>query len=261
MTDVEKQKWRHRFSIRRGVYLLPSLFTLANLMCGFYSIVLSIKGNYRHACLVIIAAFVADALDGKIARMTGTTSEFGVEFDSLADLVTFCVSPAVMIYLKWLSDIPKIGWVCAFVFVACGAIRLARFNAYDTTADSAFFNGLPTPAAAAELISLVLLEERIFPGETHAGRVAPWVCILLAFLMVSNIRYPSFKKLKIQGRISPRLLISIVFFLFIFVSKFYVAFTSFFFVYLLSGLFVQLAFLSNVRMGRAPMRNEEEVSP
>lgn len=253
---MEKQKWRSRFSIRRGVYLLPSLFTLANLLFGFYAIILAFRGDYVHACLFIVAAYVADMLDGKIARLTGTTSEFGVEFDSLADLVTFCVAPAILLYLRWLSDIPKIGWVCAFVFVACGAIRLARFNAYDTTTDTAYFNGLQTPAAAGGAISLVFLEHRIFPGETHVGAIAPWVCILLAFLMVSNIRYPSFKNLKLEGRIPARLLIAIVFFLFIFVSKFYVAFVSLFFVYLLSGLFVQLAFLRSLRDTRQTRKEE-----
>lgn len=257
---LEKEKWKIRFSIRRGVYLLPSLFTLANLLLGFYAIVLSIRGEFVPACLAIIAAYVADSLDGRIARMMGTTSEFGVEFDSLADLVTFCVAPAIMLYLRWLSDIPKIGWVCAFVFVACGAIRLARFNAYDTTTSTAYFNGLQTPAAAGGAISLIFLEERIFPGATNAGVIAPWVCILLAFLMVSSIRYPSFKNLKLEGRIPARLLIAIVFFLFIFVSKFYIAFASLFFVYLLSGLFVQLAFLRSLRIARPP-ESKEEASP
>lgn len=255
-SPVEKRKWRLRFSIHRGIYLLPSLFTLANLFFGFYAIILSFRGEYVHACLAIIAAYVADSLDGRIARMTGTTSEFGVEFDSLADLVSFCVAPAIMLYLRWLSDIPKIGWVCSFVFVACGAIRLARFNAYDTTTETAYFNGLQTPAAAGGAISLIFLEHRIFPGQTNAGVIAPWACILLSFLMVSNIRYPSFKKLNLGGRVPARLLIAIVFFLFIFVSKFYVAFTSLFFIYLLSGLFVQLAFLKSLRLSRDSVSGE-----
>lgn len=256
----EKPKWRARFSIRRGVYLLPSLFTLANLLFGFYAMVLALRGDFVHACLAVVAAYVADGLDGRIARLTGTTSEFGVEFDSLADLVSFCVAPAMILHLRWLSDIPRIGWVCAFVFVACGAIRLARFNAYDTTTDTAYFNGLPTPAASAGPISLIFLDAKIFPGETQAAIVAPWICILLAFLMVSNIRYPSFKNLKMERRVPVGLLIVIVFFLFIFVSKFYVAFASIFFIYLLSGLFVQLAFLRNLRSGRTSQRKEESAS-
>ncbi len=256
---LNRPGWRTRFSIRRGVYLLPSLFTLTNLMCGFYAIVQSFKGEYLTAALSIVVAFVADGLDGRIARLTGTTSEFGVEFDSLADLVTFCVAPALMIYSRWLIDIPKIGWVCAFVYVACGAIRLARFNAYDTTTQSIYFNGLPSPAAAGGLVSLIFLEEQIFPGETHAGMVAPWVCILLAFLMVSSIHYPSFKNIKIENRMSARALISVVFFIFIFVSKFYVAFTALFLVYLMSGLFVQLSFLAGVRAGRHLHQEDGEV--
>ncbi len=255
----EPKPWRHRFSIRRGVYLLPSLLTLTNLLCGFYAVVLTLQSEYHQACLAIIAAFVADALDGRIARMTGTTSEFGVEFDSLADLVTFCVAPAILIYHKWLMEIPTIGWVCAFVYVACGAIRLARFNAHDTTTTTAYFNGLPTPAAAAGPVSLILLDERIFPGETHAGIVAPWVCILLAFLMVSSVRYPSFKNLRWEGRVPARFLIAAVFFIFIFVSKFYVAFTSFFFLYLISGLVIQLAYFRGLKLGRQAGRYEGRV--
>src|SRR3989338_3166724 len=256
VNPAEPQKWRSRFSIRRGVYLLPSLFTLANLFFGFYAIILAFRGHYVAACMAIICSYVADILDGRIARLTGTTSEFGVEFDSLADLVSFCVAPALMLYLRWLHDIPKIGWVCAFVFVACGAIRLARFNAYDTTHDTAYFNGFSTPAAAGGAISLVFLEHRIFPGQTHVSVIVPWLCIVLSFLMVSNIRYPSFKNLKLEGRIPARLLIAIVFFVFIFVSKFYVAFAALFFVYLLSGLFVQLAFLKSVRDARRVQKEE-----
>lgn len=248
---------RRGFSIRRGVYVLPSLFTLANMVCGFYAIVLAIHGDFLNAALAIIAAYVADALDGRIARMTGTTSEFGVEFDSLADLCTFCIAPAILIYMRWLSDIPRLGWVCAFVYVACGAIRLARFNAHDTTTDSTYFNGLPSPVASAGAVSLILLDERIFPGETHAATVAPWACVIMAILMVSSIRYPSFKNFKLEGRVPLRFLVAVVFLLFIFISKFYVAFTTTFIVYLLSGPFIQLSFYNSRRQARRVLRNEE----
>lgn len=251
-------KWRDRFSIRRGVYLLPSLFTLANMLFGFYAIILAYKHKYLESCTALVAAGIADMLDGKIARMTNTTSEFGVEFDSLSDLVSFCIAPALLLYFWWLETIPKIGWVCAFVFVACGAIRLARFNAYDSTSDTSYFNGLPTPAAAAGAISLVLLEESVFPGETHAGRIAPWACILLAFLMVSNIRYPSFKNMKLGRRVPARMLIAVVFLVFIFVSKPDVAITSFCFIYLLSGLVMHLMFLMGLKTPKATVPGEEE---
>ncbi|MBI4179892.1 CDP-diacylglycerol--serine O-phosphatidyltransferase [bacterium] len=257
MDGSPMQKWRYKFSIRRGVYLLPSLFTLANMLCGFYAIVLAYRDRYLDACIALVIAGLADGLDGRIARLTNTTSEFGVEFDSLADLLSFCMAPAFLLYFRWLEDLPKIGWVCAFVFVACGAIRLARFNAYDSTSDTAYFNGLPTPAAAAGAISLVLLEESIFPGATHAGVVAPWSCLVLAFLMVSNIRYPSFKGLKWGGRVPARLLIAIVFLIFIFISKPDVAISSFCFVYVLSGPVIQLLIMAGIRKPRPVASGEE----
>ena len=134
---------------RRGVYLLPNLFTTAALFCGFYGIVQAMGHQYSAAAVAIFAALVLDSLDGRIARMTNTQSAFGAEYDSLADMVSFGAAPALIIYEWALSGMGKLGWVAAFIYVACAALRLARFNTNSAVLDKAWFQGLPSPAAAA----------------------------------------------------------------------------------------------------------------
>ncbi len=185
------------------MYLLPNLFTLGNIFLGFYSIVSAIDGKDSQAAyLVIIAAFF-DVFDGAIARVTNSTSKFGVEFDSLADLVSFGVAPGVLAYLWILKPLGRVGWLGAFLFLVCGALRLARFNVQVKTVSSERFIGLPIPCAAGMLVSTVIFIEHytdlIGPKEQYRFPVAALV-YLLGILMVSNIRYISSKAVRLRGK-------------------------------------------------------------
>lgn len=180
---------RKRSKPRRSVPFLPNFITTIGLFFGFYSISYSLRGNFEVAAFLILVSGFVDALDGRVARVTNSTSLFGKEYDSLSDVVAFGVAPAIMVYLWKLDAFGRFGFLACFLFVACGALRLARFNS-DTSGNLSTFTGLPIPIAAAAVTSFVLL-----------GRVigdVPWVMVLfgvyvLSFMMVSNIRYPSFK--------------------------------------------------------------------
>jgi CDP-diacylglycerol--serine O-phosphatidyltransferase len=182
---------------RRGVYLLPSLFTLAALFAGFYAVIAAMNGHYENAALAIVVAGVLDGLDGRIARMTNTQSAFGAELDSLADMVSFGVAPALVAFSWALGPLGRLGWALAFIYVAAAALRLARFNTQLDTADRRYFNGLASPAAAGVVASLVWLcndyglvgDQLPFEMSVIAGLVTG----LVGVLMVTNIRYHSFK--------------------------------------------------------------------
>lgn len=177
----------------RGIYILPNLFTTASLFSGFFSIISSIEGDFVTAAAAIIVSGVLDGLDGAVARMTKTTSKFGVEYDSLADMVAFGAAPGVMAYLWALQPYGRMGWVAAFLYVACGALRLARFNVYVPVKSQKYFQGLPIPAAAGMLAVTVFLFNYLGrPGPIQNGAVLLLV-FALAFLMVSNFRYFSLK--------------------------------------------------------------------
>ncbi|WP_020676532.1 CDP-diacylglycerol--serine O-phosphatidyltransferase [Geopsychrobacter electrodiphilus] len=185
---VEKKEPPHR-----GVYLLPNLITVGSLFAGFYVIILAADGNFERAAWFILVSGVLDGLDGKVARLTGTTSKFGVELDSLADLVAFGVAPGVLMYTWALRGFGKLGWLAAFLFVVCGALRLARFNIQVNTVESKRFVGLPIPAAATIVATCVLLfYEMGGSGTIRQGSIMILIYIL-AFLMVSNVSYYSFK--------------------------------------------------------------------
>jgi CDP-diacylglycerol--serine O-phosphatidyltransferase len=182
-----------RESLKRGVYLLPNLVTTGSLFAGFYGIVATMNGNYDLAAWFILISAVFDALDGKVARLTGTTSRFGVEYDSLADLVAFGVAPGLLMYSWALKPFGKFGWLAAFLYVVCGALRLARFNVQVNTVESRRFVGLPIPAAAGMVASCVLLFYHL-GGEGTIRKVSVVLLIyILAYLMVSNHSYNSFK--------------------------------------------------------------------
>lgn len=184
---------------RRGIFLLPSLLTTGNLFCGFLAIILTTEGEYRWASLTLLVAMVMDILDGKVARLTKTTTHFGLEFDSLADVVSFGVAPALLLYSWALAPLGRIGWLAAFLFVICGAMRLARFNVSSGSVDRRYFIGLPTPAAAGVVASIVLLFEKV-ELERAELLVLSLTVYLLAFLMISTIRYYSFKELDFGRR-------------------------------------------------------------
>jgi CDP-diacylglycerol---serine O-phosphatidyltransferase len=179
--------------MRKGIYILPNLFTTGSLFAGFYGIVATMNGNFDVAALWILISSIFDGLDGKVARLTGTSSKFGVEYDSLADLVAFGVAPGILMYSWALKPFGRLGWLASFLFVVCGALRLARFNVQVNTVESKRFVGLPIPAAASMVSATVLLFHHFgWPGSFKKLAILLLI-YLLAFLMVSNFRYYSFK--------------------------------------------------------------------
>ena len=191
---------RPRRRFRRGVYLLPSLLTMSNMFCGYACVVYAMRGEYETAAPFIGFAVILDMLDGRIARLTGTTSAFGLEFDSLADVISFGMAPAILSFQWGLSSLGRLGWAAGFLFVASAAMRLARFNIQSTTAaDKRYFVGMPSPAAAAIPAATVFA----YPWGLHDYREAlPALAMVVvpAVLMVSTIRFRSFKTLDLQNR-------------------------------------------------------------
>jgi CDP-diacylglycerol---serine O-phosphatidyltransferase len=187
---------------RKGIYLLPNLLTTGALFAGFYAIVAAINGRYESAAISIFVAMVLDGMDGRIARMTNTQSDFGAEYDSLSDMVSFGLAPALVAYEWILVDLGKIGWLGAFVFTSAAALRLARFNTQASVADKRYFQGLPSPAAAAVLAGVIwFFESYSLKSHFAAMPVLFGVTIAMALLMVSNIRYYSFKDFDLRGRV------------------------------------------------------------
>jgi len=198
---------RSRRQFRRGVYLLPSVFTLGNMFCGYACIVYAMRGDYETAAPLLVAAFVLDALDGRIARLMGAASPFGVEFDSLADVISFGLAPAVLTFTWGLSSLGRLGWAAGFLFVTAGAMRLARFN-IQVQADKRYFVGMPIPAAAGVPAMTVYF----FPdGLTQYYFAIPALAVVIvpALLMVSTIRYRSFKNIDLQTRRSYKVLLAL----------------------------------------------------
>lgn len=180
---------------RKSIYLLPNLLTSASLFCGFYSMVAAIDKKFVHAAIAVFISAIFDALDGRVARMTGSTSRFGVEYDSLSDVIAFGVAPGLLVYLWALKGYGRFGWLAAFLFVACGALRLARFNVQVDTVQKKYFLGLPIPAAAACIAASVLFFHKLgYPAEIRQIAM-PILVYALALLMVSDIRYFSLKDL------------------------------------------------------------------
>ncbi|MEZ5511225.1 MAG: CDP-diacylglycerol--serine O-phosphatidyltransferase [Gammaproteobacteria bacterium] len=188
---------------RKGVYLLPNLFTTGALFAGFYAIVAATNGAYEPAAVAIFISMIFDGLDGRVARMTNTQSEFGAQYDSLSDCISFGVAPALVAYSWALSTMGKIGWMVAFIYAACAALRLARFNVQIETADKRYFTGLPSPSAAALVAGMVWLgtSAGIDRESSIVALVAAAITAFAAIMMVSNVRYNSFKELDVKGRV------------------------------------------------------------
>ena len=195
---------------RRGIFLLPNLFTAAALFAGFYAIVQAMNVNYESAAVAIFVAMVLDGLDGRVARMTRTQSAFGAEFDSLADMVSFGAAPALVIYEWALRDLGKLGWVAAFVYVAGAALRLARFNTLLEVADKRWFQGLPSPSAAAVVAGLVWVVDDLGYDPDALRWVAFATTLFSGLTMVSNLRYYSFKTINLKKSVSFVVLLLIV---------------------------------------------------
>ncbi len=186
----------------RGIYLLPNLLTTAGLFSGFYAVVSSMNGHFISAAVAIFIAMIFDGLDGRVARMTNTQSEFGAEYDSMADMLSFGIAPGIVAYNWALSSFGKFGWLAAFIYVACAALRLARFNTQVGVADKRYFQGLASPAAAGVIASLIWVgSEYKINGEDY-GLIVGVITIITGLLMVSNFRYNSFKEVNLKGKVN-----------------------------------------------------------
>ncbi|MGH7308168.1 MAG: CDP-diacylglycerol--serine O-phosphatidyltransferase [Candidatus Rokuibacteriota bacterium] len=205
-----RRRWQElREKRRRGIFLLPSLLTTGNLFCGFFALLLAANQRFPEAALAIFVAMVMDLLDGRVARLMKATSQFGVEFDSLADIVSFCVAPAFLLYAFAFRDLGRPAWFGAFLFVICGALRLARFNVQTPSVDRRFFIGLSTPAAAGIVASTVLLlSGELLDAWIKAALAAG--TYVVALLMVSTFRYWSFKEIDIARRYPVQTLLVVV---------------------------------------------------
>lgn len=189
------KKVRHR-----GVYLLPNLFTTGALFCGFYAVVSAMHGGFENAAIAIFVAMILDGMDGRVARLTNTQSAFGEQYDSLADMVSFGVAPALVMFSWALHDLGRLGWAAAFVYIACAALRLARFNTQIGIVDKKHFVGLASPAAAAVIAAIVWTWHKTDIGELGAIPAA-LITTVSGLLMVSGFRYSSFKGFDFRGRV------------------------------------------------------------
>lgn len=225
---------------KRGIYLLPNVLTTFGLFSGFFAIILATKGQFTESAIAIFAAMLWDGLDGRVARLTNTQSDFGAQFDSLADMVSFGVAPAMLVYFWMFSDIGKVGWIGSFVYVAGAALRLARFNTQIGIADKRYFQGLPSPAAAALIAGMVSTKEMIGPVAYDSALICiSWIILVGAgILMVSNIRYYSFKEINLKGRASFKILLTAILIIIVIIFKPSAVLFVFFLVYALSGLIV-----------------------
>jgi len=242
--------------LRKGVYLLPNLCTTAGLFCGFYAIILTLDGKYLLAAIAVLVAQMLDGLDGRIARITKTSSHFGLEYDSLSDLVAFGVAPGILVY-KWALEPWGVwGWLAASLYVVCGALRLARFNVQVNVVEKQSFIGLPVPAASS-LISTVILLYYFLGGEgaTHKHIVLLLVIYLLAGLMVSNIPYVSFKDLQLRRRQPFWILVAAIIVIELVIAKPQIMLFTFSLAYTLSGPVRWLATLR--RKGHEAEKEEE----
>jgi CDP-diacylglycerol--serine O-phosphatidyltransferase len=195
--QTERRALKNRVR-RRGIYLLPNLFTTAALFAGFYAIVQAMNNNFDQSAAAIFVAMVLDGLDGRVARMTRTQSAFGAEYDSLADMVSFGAAPALVIYEWVLRDLGKLGWIAAFVYVAGAALRLARFNTLLEVADKRWFQGLPSPSAAAIVAGFVWIVDDLGYPPASFRTLAWFVTVFAGLTMVSNLKYYSFKAINLR---------------------------------------------------------------
>lgn len=240
----------------RGIYLLPNLMTTLALFAGFYAVIAGMNGDFMAGAIAIFIAMVFDGLDGRIARMTNSSSAFGAEYDSLADMVSFGLAPALLMYVWVLNDFGKLGWLVAFIFTAGAALRLARFNTQVGVADRRYFQGLPSPAAAALLAGFVWMVES---NQIDTG-AEPWVALGLTLvgglLMVSNVRFSSFKEFNLKDKVPFVTLLLIVLVFVVITLKPSVILFGLAFLYALSGLVMTLLQLKKTRAQRQRAKAE-----
>lgn len=221
--------------MRRGIYILPNLFTTGNLFCGFWAIISVFQEQYFYAAVAILLASVFDILDGKVARLSRTSSKFGVQYDSLADLISFGVAPALLAFSWALRPYGRFGWLAAFLFVVCGALRLARFNVQTSSGEVKYFKGLPIPVAASMIALTILLYLRLIETGWVKDIIILIMIWVLAFLMVSNIRYFSFKEFNLAKRKPFRIFLFVVLSMIVIVMEPIIVLFCFVLFYVFSG--------------------------
>jgi CDP-diacylglycerol---serine O-phosphatidyltransferase len=240
---------------RRGIYLLPNMITTAGLFAGFYSIVAAMNGRFEPAAIAIFVAMIMDGIDGRVARLTNTQSEFGVQYDSLSDMVCFGLAPALVMYEWSLQSMvsvgwAKLGWLAAFIYTASAALRLARFNAQISTAEKKYFRGLPSPSAAGVLAGLVWAATDLGIAGEDVVYLVFVLTISTGMLMVSNIRYFSFKEINFKNRVPVvALLLVVLGYAFASIDPPKVLFTGFV-IYMFSGVVYTLVGIRNRRKAR-----------
>jgi CDP-diacylglycerol--serine O-phosphatidyltransferase len=196
--------------MRKGIYILPNSLTLGGMFCGFYAILAAFKGHFIYSAWAILIAIIFDGLDGWVARLTNSTTKFGIELDSLSDLVAFGVAPAVLMYSWALQPFGRVGWGAAFLYVICGALRLARYNVQMGSTESKAFTGLPIPGAGVVLASLVLFYNEVLGSQSGKNYLILFLIFLLAALMVSTVRFHGMKEFDFKTRKPFWLLVAIV---------------------------------------------------
>jgi len=223
---------------RRGIYLLPNLFTTGVLFCGFFATVQAMNGRFEAAAIAVYVAMVLDGMDGRVARWTNTQSEFGAQYDSIADMVAFGVAPALIAYEWALKDLGTAGWIGAFIYCAGAGIRLARFNANITVVDKRYFQGMPSPSGAAVMTGFVwvLTDFGLVPDESHWLAGLAWaVAVFIGITMVSNVPFWSFKEVNWKKRVPLWVILACVIGLSVVASKPSLILFALFFGYSISG--------------------------
>ncbi len=247
-TPKKSLRLRRRMSMH--IYVLPNLLTTANMFCGFFAMIYSIHNDFSYAAYAIVFAAVFDLLDGRVARMTHSVSQFGKEYDSLSDVISFGVAPSLLLFEWSLQPFGRVGWLAAFFFVACGALRLARFNVQHEVIEKSYFQGLPIPMAAGIVASAVLAFQDLGLEATHSY----WILImtfLLGFVMVSTFRYRSFKDIDLKQRLPFQYLVLGVFLFAIVAIRPEVTLFALFLTYAVLG-----AIYGFLRLGRAPRKTQ-----
>jgi CDP-diacylglycerol--serine O-phosphatidyltransferase len=257
MKPERKERRKKIDSMRKGIYIFPNLFTAASLFCGFFSLLNTLQEDFYVASIFILISCLLDRMDGTIARFTNTTSRFGVEFDSLADVISFGVAPGILLFAWALEPFGRLGWLAAFLYVVCGALRLGRFNIQVNTVESRYFSGLPIPAGAGLIATGILVFYKL--GDTGVSKhltvlIATYI---LAFLMVSTIKYYGFKNIELFRRKPFRWLVIAI--LFIIIVAYEPEYTLFglFLAYAISGPVMVFVFFRRRRASRPLLPGEK----
>lgn len=240
----------------RGIYLLPNLMTTGALFAGFYAVIAGIQGNFEQGAIAIFVAMILDGLDGRIARMTNSCSAFGAEYDSLADMISFGLAPALLVFQWALVDFGKLGWLVAFIYTVAAALRLARFNTQVGIADKRYFQGLPSPAAAALLAGLIWLVESNQIEFALTPMIALVLTLFAGIMMVSNTRFSSFKELNLKDKVPFVTLLVVVLIFVIITIKPAMFLFLIFLVYAFSGPVLTLISLKKTRELRKSQKSE-----